>query len=149
MARNVDRAPALDLENLSSKLDWKQFEGFCELAIKSFGYSTIRNYRLKKPRLEIDLIAFRGKIAFAADCKHWKRTVGQSAMLRVAEMQIERCKRVVAVEEFEEIIPIILTLHEESIHLLENGVPLVPIRKIQDFMLNWDAFSERLLVIQK
>ncbi|MCL5068437.1 MAG: restriction endonuclease [Thaumarchaeota archaeon] len=47
-----------------------------EQAFASFGFETIKNFRMKKPTMEIDLLATKQDLAFAVDCKHWKRTVG-------------------------------------------------------------------------
>ena len=129
----------LDKERFGASLDWKQFEGFAELEFRSFGYETVRNFRVKKPRLEIDLLARSNKTAFAVDCKHWKRTVGHSAMLSISDKQIDRCKKVVSLGLAEKLIPVVLTLHDECLLVLENGVPIVPIQKISDFVLNWDS----------
>ncbi|MDH2902077.1 MAG: NERD domain-containing protein [archaeon] len=130
---------ALDAEAFSSTLDWKQFEGLAELALRSFGYDTIKNYRLTKPRLEIDLVAISAKVAFGIDCKHWKRTVGQATMLAIAQKQIKRCKRLLENIGVETIVPVILTWHDEQLQVLENGVAVVPIQKISDFFLNWES----------
>ncbi|MHB1908980.1 MAG: restriction endonuclease [Nitrososphaerales archaeon] len=128
-----------DKERFGAILDWKQFECFAELEFRSFGYETIRNFRVKKPRLEIDLLARSNKMAFAVDCKHWKRTVGHSTMLSISNKQIDRCRKVVSLGLVEKLIPVVLTLHDECLLVLENGVPIVPIQKISDFVLNWDS----------
>lgn len=141
----------LDIEAFSSKLDWKQFEGLAELAFKSFGYKTIKNYRIKKPRGEIDLVASSGKIGFAVDCKHWKRTVGMARMIDISERQMKRSELVLlaTAQEIERIIPVILTLHDEQLTVLPNGVPIVPIRKISDFILNCDSPANGIRTIDK
>jgi Holliday junction resolvase-like predicted endonuclease len=138
----------LDAEAFSSTLDWKQFEGLAELALRSCGYDTIKNYRLKKPRLEIDIVAMSTKVAFGIDCKHWKRTVGQATMLAIAQKQIKRCERLLENIGVETIVPVILTWHDEQLQVLENGVAVVPIRKISDFFLNWDS-SGVIKIIKK
>lgn len=139
---------ALDSEAFSSTLDWKQFEGLAELAFRSFGYHTIKNYRLTKPRLEIDLVATSTKVGFGIDCKHWKRTVGQATMLAIAQKQIKRCERLLESIGVETIVPVILTWHDEQLQVLENGVAVVPIQKISDFFLNWDS-SGVIRVVKK
>jgi Holliday junction resolvase-like predicted endonuclease len=140
----------LDTEAFGSKLDWNQFEGLAELAFRSFGYKTIKNFRIKKPRTEIDLVASSGKIRFAVDCKHWKRTVGMSTMISISERQIKRSELLLAtVQEIEKIIPVILTLHDEQLRILPNGVPIVPIQKLSDFILNWDSPTNGIRTINK
>jgi Holliday junction resolvase-like predicted endonuclease len=137
-----------DAEAFSTFLDWKQFEGLAELALRSFGYKTVKNYRLKKPAQEIDLLAVSGKVAFGIDCKHWKRTVGQATMLTVAEKQVKRCERLIETESINRIIPVILTWRDEQLRILENGVAVVPIQKISDFILNWES-SNAIRVVRK
>lgn len=141
----------LDLEKFGSQLDWRQFEGLAELAFRSFGFVTTKNYRIKKPRTEIDLLAVNNSgHAFAVDCKRWKRTVGQSTMMRVAERQITRCLSLLKEQDgqVEKVVPLILTLRDERLLVLENGVAIVPIQKVSDFLLNWDSapYSVRTFV---
>ena len=138
---------ALDLESASSLLDWKEFERFASLAFESLGYETEKNYRLKKPRIEIDILAHRGNaIAFAVDCKHWKRTVGHASMLRICERQVERSLRLIG--SFQRIVPVVLTWHDEMLRVIENGVPVVPIHKLSDFLVNWESSETEILVLE-
>ncbi len=137
----------VDVEAFSGSLDWKQFEGLAELAFESFGYQTVRNFRMPKPRMEIDLLATSKRVAFAVDCKHWKRTVGHATMLALAEKQVKRCKSLVRTGRANNVIPVILTLHDEFLAVLENGVAIVPVHKISDFILNWDS-SDKVRVIK-
>lgn len=137
-----------DIEELSSNLNWKEFEELAESVFKSFGFSTFRNYRLRQPRAEIDLIAAKSGIAFVIDCKHWKRAVGRATMIGISERQIKRAQRIIGLENIQRAIPIILTLHDEFLQVLENGTPIVPIHKISDFVLNWEVAPE-IKVISK
>ena len=102
---------------------------------------------LTKPRMEIDLLAQKGDLAFAVDCKHWKRTVGHAAMQRVGERQIERSLRLL--ESFTKVIPLVLTWHDEMLHVLENGVPIVPVHRLADFLLNWESSEGDILVLKR
>ena len=137
-----------DIENLSSSLDWREFEGLSESIFEYFGFTTFRNYRLKRPAAEIDILATKDGLGFAIDCKHWKRTVGSATMQKISERQIKRAQRVVQEEDIQKVIPVILTLHDESLHILENGTAIVPIQKISDFVLNWES-DRRIRVIFK
>ena len=135
-----------DPEAESKDLNWKEFEAFVESAFLSFGYKTERNARLRKPRAEIDLIATKTGLAFAVDCKHWKRTIGYSGMLAISNRQMVRASRLVG-ERSMRVIPLVVTLHDESLRILENGVPIVPIHKISDFILNWENSSDDISVL--
>ena len=136
---------SIDLESLSYSLPWKDFEEFSESIFQSFGYSTRRNFRLKKPRMEVDLLAERNRIAFAVDCKHWKRTVGHASMVSISEKQALRAKRIADDSAFEKVMPVVLTWRDESLFILENNVPIVPISRLSDFILNWDTSEWKIL----
>ena len=69
-------------------------------------------------------------------------------MNRISERQIKRARRIVQLENIQKVIPVILTLHDESLQILENGTPIVPIQKISDFVLNWEA-SPQIKVIKR
>ena len=112
-----------------------------------FGFETKRNFRLKKPTIEVDLVASKGRVAFAIDCKHWKRTVGHSSMSRVSKMQIARAHRILETGYWAKVIPVIMTLRDESLLILENGVPVVPVSKLFDFILNWEESADYLLFL--
>ncbi len=145
----VNRGKDVDLADFTSKLDWRQFEGLATFAFKSFGFKVLKNYRMTKPRMEVDLVAIRNSKAFAADCKRWRRAVGETVMLIAAGKQIERSKRILEKEELDQVVPMVITWREESVRVLENGVPIVPIRKLSDFILNFEASGERILVIDR
>jgi len=63
-------------------------------------------------------------------------------MIEISERQISRARRIALLEGFEMVVPLILTLHDESLHILENGIPIVPIQEISDFILNWEVAPE-------
>jgi Holliday junction resolvase-like predicted endonuclease len=136
-----------DIEKISSSLDWRKFEECVEFAFASFGYETQRSVRLRKPTAEIDLVASKGNITFAVDCKHWKRTVGRSVMLGVSVRQIARAKRYLQGRRGNLIVPVLVTLHDEYIYILENGVPVVPIHRMADFVLNWEQARSDILIL--
>ena len=141
--------PSFDVEGTSSKLHWEEFEAFAERAFTNFGFETTRNHRFLKPRMEIDLFARKDRFAFAVDCKHWKRTVGFRTMLEVGERQIMRSQRLLESPSVDRVVPLVLTLHDEMLHILENGVAIVPIQKLSDFIMNWESSREKILVIER
>ena len=135
-----------DPELISARLDWKQFELLSEQAFASFGFETIKNFRMKKPTMEIDLLATKQDLAFAVDCKHWKRTVGAGAMKRIGDRQILRSKRLLGLMGLSRVVPVVLTWHDELLGVLENGVPIVPIHRLTDFVMNWESTDEILVL---
>jgi hypothetical protein len=99
--------------------------------------------------MELDLVASRGKdLAFAVDCKHWRRTVGQASMTKISERQLMRARRLAAEGLYERVVPVILTWRDESLFILRNRIPIVPIHSLQDFILNWEQSDEPILVIE-
>ncbi len=138
-----------DPESLSAALTWQEFEGLAENAFQSLGYSTSKNFRVKSPRTEIDLLAWQRDVVFGVDCKHWKRTVGYSTMNKIGEKQIARCKTYLQNSSCSKIVPVILTWHDENLHILNSGVPIVPINKISDFVLNWESSPLKICSVEK
>jgi hypothetical protein len=128
-------------------MNWKEFESFVASAFSSLGFATEKNVRLRKPRAEIDVVSSRDGLAFAVDCKHWKRTVGRATMLGAAERQLARAKRLASELGYHRVVPIIVTMKDESLRILENGVPIVPIHMISDFILNWEEASGEMAVL--
>jgi Holliday junction resolvase-like predicted endonuclease len=144
----VGLAKGSDLETLSLGLDWREFEAFAEKIFASFGFSTVRNLRLRKPTMEIDLVASRAGFSFVADCKHWKRNVGPASMTRIGERQTVRAKRIANDGSLRKVMPMILTLRDESLFVLENGVPVVPIQRLPDFILNWEETTAKISIFE-
>ena len=58
------------IEEVSTYLDWKDFEGLTAKVLESKGFSVIRNLVLTKPRMEIDVIGINHGVALLIDCKH-------------------------------------------------------------------------------
>lgn len=141
---------AKDLEAEASKIGWKEFESLAESIFSAYGLETIANYRLSKPRTEIDLIAIKNDIALCIDCKHWKRTIGESTLLKLAHDQVIRARRLLrSFQNINKVIPIILTMHDEHIFMLPNGVPVVPVARLNGFLTEWEGYIRNMLVISR
>jgi hypothetical protein len=126
---------------ISRVLNWQDFESLVAKACEENGYKTRRNLRIRKPRTEIDVLAVSNdsQIALCIDCKHWARSVGERIMNRIAELQVGRAERFLSTPSLESkpnlAIPVITTLFDESARLSSN-VPIVPIFRFKDFLLN-------------
>ena len=79
---------------------------------------TIRNFIMKNPRREIDVIGIKMGVAMLIDCKHWKRT--PVSALTDAFKQKERTKQYVACTSMCSCIPVIVTF--DSIMLFHNCI---------------------------
>lgn len=64
------------------KLDWKEFEEFCEELIKTFGFKTKKT--AKNGDYGVDIIAEKGKRKIAIQCKKWNKKVNIKAIQEVA-----------------------------------------------------------------
>jgi hypothetical protein len=141
------------IKEISQVLDWKDFENLTNFFLIHHDYRTFQNFRLKRPKVEIDVLAIRGDEALAIDCKHWKYTIGTSNMRKIIDMQINRCSKLLKNRDifqfnFSYIIPIIVTLHHEKAILI-NGVPIVPIEKFGNFLLDIKGELPSIYTIQE
>ena len=122
-----------DVENVSELLDWRDFEVLAASVLDIDGYVTHHGFRLKRPRIEIDVVGIKDSMALLIDCKHWNRS-NPSILERFASMQIQSAKAFLAANKnIRYAIPIILTLHYEFT-VLANNVPIVPIIKFRSFL---------------
>ncbi len=136
----------LSIEDLASKISWKSFEKLTKVMFNQIGYSTITNFRIN--RKEIDVLAFNQNLVFAADCKHWKK-MSACSLKKSAYMQKLRASFLISTLTFskKQIIPLIVTLYESELKIIDN-VPIVPIFKLKDFVINIYGYMELITVIK-
>ncbi len=122
-----------DIEQISEKLTWKDFEALSSKILRLAGYKTAIHVTFLKPRMEIDVVGLKSQFAITVDCKHWKH--GSISILSFyAKRQIERTKiLLIKRSNISSAIPIILTLHSTKV-LFINGTPIVPITKFGSFL---------------
>ena len=119
------------IDEVSSLLDWKDFESLVSEILESREFDTIRNVILTKPRMEIDVVGIKNEVAILIDCKHWKR-LSYSSLETAVNKQIERTKRYVTKEKIHAAIPAIVTLYQEEVKFI-NKVPIIPIFQLDSF----------------
>jgi hypothetical protein len=136
-----------DVEQLSGMLSWRDFELLATSILDASGYVAQHSFRLKKPRIEIDVVGVKDRIALLIDCKHWKRS-STSETKRFASLQIRRAEVFVRARkgEIELAVPVILTLHLESITFADN-VPVVPIIKLRSFLNEMQGYLNEIKVV--
>jgi hypothetical protein len=135
-----------DIDSVSSRLSWQDFEQLASAALRSGGYRTRTNVRFVKPRMEIDVVGIMASFALVIDCKHWART-NRSAVIQYCKKQAARADRFVNAEErVKQAVPVILTLHAESIKLVE-GIPVVPIAQLRSFVQEMQEHLQEMRVI--
>jgi len=137
----------VDVEDLSKMLSWKDFELLATSILDASGYVAHHSFRLKKPRMEIDVVGIKDGMALLIDCKHWKRS-SPSEMARFASMQIRRAEAFVRARkgQIELAVPAILTLHLESI-TFAGDVPVIPIIKLRSFLNEMQGYLNEIKVV--
>ena len=146
-----------DIERVCRNLSWKEFEDVAVTAFQTNGYSTIKHFRFRHENRmwEIDVLAVKGKIVVCVECKRWMKRLTASTMSKVAEAQIERVralskimdKSTFPVEGRIFLIPMILSLVPASSKFC-NGVPIVPILQLQNFLDELPAHMDLLNFIE-
>lgn len=137
-----------EMENVLSKINWREFENFIAEIFRKHRFSVNQSFRFKtKGRHEIDILAMKGDIALAIDCKHWSagRHKGSALDRAVKEQEdrIEELKRFIKnnaiVEKMLKVektkfYSLIVTLMEEELVRVSNSF-IVPAWKLNSFLL--------------
>lgn len=141
------------LEEVCKVVSWQDFENFVEKILIEYGYRTFRSFRLKRPKLEVDILALKADFGLVVDCKQWSRPLSQSALNSIVIKQVERTKFILSKEKVllqnMFLIPIIVTLYPSPLKFV-NGVPIVSVEMFKSFVSEVDGrLSEFLKVYLK
>ncbi|MGQ9468953.1 MAG: restriction endonuclease [Nitrososphaerales archaeon] len=139
------------IDEVSKALSWKDFEEFIFIIMAYNGYRVHQNFRLKHPKIEIDVLAVKDERSLAIDCKHWHHSMGVSRISKAAEAQIKRAEKLMRSEEAKRlnlsyVIPVIVTLYSEQAFFV-NKVPVVPIDKFSHFLNKLDDMLDMILIV--
>lgn len=134
------------IEEVSTYLNWRDFEGIVAEILQSKDFSIIKNLVLKKPRMEIDVIGVNHGIALLIDCKHWKR-LNQSFLREIVKKQVERVKHYVAKTQGVIAVPVIVTLYQEELSFIDK-VPIIPILQFSSFVDEFYGNLDKLKTIE-
>ena len=134
------------IDEISTALDWRDFEGLTAEVLSSKNFAVIKNMILTKPRMEIDVIGIRLGIAILIDCKHWKR-YNISSLTSAVKKQIERTKKYVEKTQGSMAVPVIVTLFQDKVNFIEN-VPIVPISQFSSFIDEFYGNIEQMKTIE-
>ena len=146
-----------DIENVSSFLQWQEFENMAAVALEQNGYSVTKNLRLKHAgqRLEIDIVGCRKPITICVDCKHWHHGLSPSVLKRIVEEQVERtfalaeslpslAGKIECVSWANvKLVPAVLSLATGRFKFYDN-VPIVAVLQLQDFLNQLPAYVDSL-----
>ena len=149
-----------DLERICGFLQWKEFEGVAALAFESNGYTVVRNLHFKHGghRWEIDIIACKSSLIVCLDCKHWHHGLQGGTAKKIAEEQTERTRAfatslpnpTVKLEclsrRSAKFVPAVLSLTFDKFKFY-NGVPVVPVLQLQDFLNQLPTYADSLLCL--
>ncbi len=135
------------IEEASRDVDWKDFEGLVAEILELKNFEVTRNFRMKKPTMEIDVVGIRLDTAVLIDCKHWKR-MSNSALEKIVLKQIERVKHYVGTINENMAVPVIVTLYQETIKFV-NRVPIVPIMQFSSFIDEFYGNLENIRTVEK
>ena len=135
------------IEEASCDVDWKDFEGLVAEVLESKNFEVVRNFRMKKPTMEIDVVGIHLGTAVLIDCKHWKR-MSDSALEKIVLKQIERVKHYVATANDVMAVPVIVTLYQETMKFV-NRVPIVPIMQFSSFIDEFYGNLENIRIVKK
>ena len=135
------------IEEASRDVDWKDFEGLVAEILESKNFEVIRNFRMRKPTMEIDVVGIHLGVAVLIDCKHWKRMTN-SALEKIVLKQIDRVKHYVANTDEVVAAPVIVTLYQEETKFVSK-VPIVPIIQFSSFIDEFYVNLEEIRTIEK
>ena len=134
-------------------LSWQEFESFAEECLKLAGFETFKGLiaRGQGRKWQVDIVAERGQLLLALDCKHWSSPYFLARFRKAAEHQrsavVSLLNDVNTRKRFHDdklwVLPIILTLLEPRTKLGENAV-LVSIQKLPDFLNGITQYADEL-----
>ncbi len=141
------------LQQVARALSWQEFEGFTEECLQAVGFDTQKGIIVKDDsrRWQIDVIAKKGPMILAVDCKHWESPAYLSKLRNAAEHQklavqalLEHmaARGQVGIEGILA-LPTILTLFEPRSRVVD-GVVVVSIEQFADFLEGVSPFSSEL-----
>jgi Holliday junction resolvase-like predicted endonuclease len=143
-----------DLRRVCVLLSWREFEKIAADAFELNGFEVIKNLHFTQGsrRWEMDVIAFDKPLIVCADCKHWKRGWHNAATAKAAQGQADRteaftkalpryCQKM-KLEKWQtaRLVPMILSLEAGPTRFFD-GVPIVPVLQLQDFISELPANS--------
>jgi Restriction endonuclease len=141
------------LQQVARALTWQEFEAFTEECLQTVGFETRKGIIVKDSsrRWQIDIIAKKGEMMLAVDCKHWETPGYDSKLKKAADHQrtavgalIRQMIRTQGVGEEGLLgLPVILTLYEPR-QRLTGGAVAVSIEQFANFLEEVSPYSQGL-----
>ena len=131
-----------DLAIVSEEVVWQNFERLTGFIFEKNDFrvrvNTVKTYN--KKRRQYDVIARKSDQTFLVECKKWAgNRYRLSALKKAIEQHKERTSFYETVTR-EYAIPVVVTFIEEEIRFYQ-GVPLVPIQKLNAFVGELDSLT--------
>lgn len=132
-----------ELEGVAEASVWQHFEQLTAFVFEQNGFSVsvgtvaTRN----RQRRQYDVIARKNGRTVLAECKRWSKNRCRLPALRRAIGQHRERSQFYAAITREETVPVLVTLIEEEIRVFD-GVPLVPIHRLNAFIGELDTFAD-------
>lgn len=144
MFENIKNAD--DLKQVSREERWQNFERLVAFVFEKNDFDVEVNIVkvFNGRRRQYDVVANSLSNLFLVECKRWTGPYKNSELKKAVEKHIERCR---LWQENKEIIPIVVTLQEEDLKIYE-GMPIVPIEKLNNFINNLESFEFDILRIK-
>lgn len=121
------------ISDVSLSIDWRDFEYIAAKILSENGYDVHRNYRIKEPRREIDILGVKGKVIVAVDCKNWNLAISASRMRNIVSRHLERTSHLSKVFRGFKIIPLIVTLFPHKGDNIDNSM-IVEIDRFREYI---------------
>jgi hypothetical protein len=133
-----------DLESVSEESAWQNFERLVSFIFERNDFVTKVNTVkvLNKKRRQYDVIARKGDRTVLIECKKWAGNRYRLSALKTAVLQHKERTAFYERIMHENAVPVIVTLIEEEI-LVHDGVPLVPVTRLDSFIRELDNHPER------
>ncbi len=141
------------LQQVARALTWQEFEAFTEECLQSVGFGTQKGIIVKDNSRgwQIDLIAKKGPMILAIDCKHWESPGYDSRVKKAAEHQklaVQALIQQMAARGEVGLdgllaLPLILTLYEPRSRIVD-GVVVVSVEQFADFLGGVSPFASEL-----
>ena len=141
------------LQQVARALTWQEFEAFTEECLQTVGFETRKGTIVKDSsrRWQIDVIAEKGQMVLAIDCKHWETPGYDSKLNKAAQHQRMAVNALIhqmmqtdeARSEGLSGLPVILTLYKPRQKLIGRAVA-VSIEQFANFLDGISPYSPEL-----
>ena len=155
----IENGISIDLEKIGNYIPWQDFEKLVKYIFEKYQFKTFLRMRfyIQKKLVEIDLICIKENKPeiYLVEIKKWKRNVGLISKIQEFHTKCEIiCKNVEQILKKlnlglnnVKIIPIVVSLHTGKV-LFWNGIPIISIMYLRDFLENLDAILPSLRIFE-